>query len=111
MNKLDSKGKRTPRILLTPTGIGEKGLNLTRARHVVLLNILHNSGKQLQAFRRAAREGNINAECIGHQLYVDGLMSDSVSRGKAAVQQFLVSCGIKGSMAGNTSKKPVQINT
>ena len=40
MEELDSRGNRIPRILLTPIGIGGEGLNLTRARHVMLLDVL-----------------------------------------------------------------------
>ncbi|MCJ1395622.1 hypothetical protein MMC18_008508 [Xylographa bjoerkii] len=110
MKEIDRKEKPTPRILLTPTGIGGEGLNLTRARYVVLLDMLHDPGKQRQAFCRAAREGNLNPEVTAYQLYIEDLQSDSIARGKAKIQEFLFSCGIKGVVAGDTPNKPLALD-
>ena len=110
MEKFNTKKNQTLKILLTTTEIGREGLNLTRARYIVLLDILYDPGKSTQAFRRTARKGNLNPKIIGYQLFVKNLISDSVARGKTAVQQFFASCGIKGSITRDSSIKPVELN-
>ena len=71
---------------------------MVRARHVVLLDYQRDPGVRDQAFRRAAREGNLNENCYVYQLYIEGLDADDLIRDRVKLDELLIKWGMQGTV-------------